>query len=94
MWVNLSMPRPDLSRLTSSRGGLVNYLADFDNFSHAIHARTSEGREKARACGVKLGHKPKLTDHQHEKRFAAATSKTTIDGATTWHDSAAMIQLS
>jgi DNA invertase Pin-like site-specific DNA recombinase len=29
-----------------------------------IRARTSEGREHAKARGVKLGRKPKLTDHQ------------------------------
>jgi len=29
-----------------------------------IRARTSEGRERAKARGVKLGRKPKLTEHQ------------------------------
>jgi DNA invertase Pin-like site-specific DNA recombinase len=29
-----------------------------------VRARTSEGRERAKARGVKLGRKPKLTDHQ------------------------------
>jgi DNA invertase Pin-like site-specific DNA recombinase len=29
-----------------------------------IRARTSEGRERAKARGVKLGRKPKLTPHQ------------------------------
>jgi hypothetical protein len=29
-----------------------------------IRARTSEGRERAKASGVKLGRKPKLTEHQ------------------------------
>ena len=29
-----------------------------------IHARTSEGRERAEARGVKLGRKPKLTERQ------------------------------
>jgi DNA invertase Pin-like site-specific DNA recombinase len=29
-----------------------------------IRARTGEGRERAKAPGVKMGRKPKLTDHQ------------------------------
>jgi len=29
-----------------------------------IRARTGEGRERAKANGVKMGRKPKLTDHQ------------------------------
>jgi hypothetical protein len=29
-----------------------------------IRTRTGEGRERAKARGVKLGRKPKLTDHQ------------------------------
>jgi hypothetical protein len=29
-----------------------------------IRARTSEGRERAKARGVKLGRKPKLTERQ------------------------------
>jgi hypothetical protein len=31
---------------------------------HLIRARTGEGRERAKANGVKMGRKPKLTDHQ------------------------------
>jgi DNA invertase Pin-like site-specific DNA recombinase len=37
-------------------------LAEFEK--ELIRARTSEGRERARARGVKLGRKPKLTEHQ------------------------------
>jgi DNA invertase Pin-like site-specific DNA recombinase len=29
-----------------------------------IRARTTEGRERAKARGVKLGRKPKMTEHQ------------------------------
>ncbi|MBV8457240.1 MAG: helix-turn-helix domain-containing protein, partial [Acetobacteraceae bacterium] len=29
-----------------------------------IRARTAEGRERAKARGVRLGRKPKLTEHQ------------------------------
>jgi DNA invertase Pin-like site-specific DNA recombinase len=37
-------------------------LAEFER--ELIRARTSEGRERAKAKGVKMGRKPKLTDHQ------------------------------
>jgi DNA invertase Pin-like site-specific DNA recombinase len=39
-------------------GGLAEFEKDL------IRARTSEGRERAKARGVKLGRKPKLTDHR------------------------------
>jgi DNA invertase Pin-like site-specific DNA recombinase len=39
-------------------GGLAEFERDL------IRSRTSEGRERAKARGVKLGRKPKLTDHQ------------------------------
>jgi DNA invertase Pin-like site-specific DNA recombinase len=37
-------------------------LAEFER--ELIRARTGEGRERAKAQGVKMGRKPKLTDHQ------------------------------
>ena len=37
-------------------------LAEFER--ELIRARTSEGRDRARARGVKMGRKPKLTPHQ------------------------------
>jgi DNA invertase Pin-like site-specific DNA recombinase len=39
-------------------GGLAEFERDL------IRARTAEGRERAKAGGVKLGRKPKLTPHQ------------------------------
>jgi DNA invertase Pin-like site-specific DNA recombinase len=39
-------------------GGLAEFERDL------IRARTSEGRERARVRGVKMGRKPKLTPHQ------------------------------
>ena len=39
-------------------------LAEFER--ELIRARTGEGRERAKANGVKMGRKPKLTDHQRE----------------------------
>jgi DNA invertase Pin-like site-specific DNA recombinase len=32
-----------------------------------IRARTGEGRERAKAKGVRMGRKPKLTDHQERE---------------------------
>jgi DNA invertase Pin-like site-specific DNA recombinase len=37
-------------------------LAEFER--ELIRARTGEGRERAKANGVKMGRKPKMTDHQ------------------------------
>ena len=42
-------------------GGLAEFERDL------IRARTSEGRERAKARGVKLGRKPKLTPHQQRE---------------------------
>jgi DNA invertase Pin-like site-specific DNA recombinase len=39
-------------------GGLAEFERDL------IRARTSEGRERAKARGLKLGRKPKLTEYQ------------------------------
>ena len=42
-------------------GGLAEFERDL------IRARTGEGRERAKARGVKLGRKPKLTPHQQKE---------------------------
>ncbi len=49
-------------------GGLAEFERDL------IRKRTAEGRERAKARGVKLGRKPKLTPHQQQeaRRRAAA----------------------
>jgi DNA invertase Pin-like site-specific DNA recombinase len=52
-------PRPACSGPPCSRG--VKTERDL------IRARTSEGRERAKARGVKLGRKPKLTPHQQRE---------------------------
>jgi DNA invertase Pin-like site-specific DNA recombinase len=39
-------------------GGLAEFERDL------IRARTGEGRERTKVCGVKMGRKPKLTPHQ------------------------------
>ena len=46
-------------------------LAEFER--ELIRARTGEGRERAKARGVKLGRKPKLTVHQKREATNAAT---------------------
>jgi DNA invertase Pin-like site-specific DNA recombinase len=45
-------------RRPPGRGGLAEFERDL------IRTRTSEGRDRAKARGVKLGRKPKLTEHQ------------------------------
>src|SRR5271166_1811472 len=42
-------------------GGLAEFERDL------IRARTSEGRERAKARGVRMGRKPKLTPHQRQE---------------------------
>ena len=48
-------------------GGLAEFERDL------IRARTGEGRERAKARGVKMGRKPKLTPHQKREASGAAT---------------------
>jgi DNA invertase Pin-like site-specific DNA recombinase len=43
-------------------------LAEFER--HLILARTSEGRQRAQARGVRFGRKPSLTDHQRQEALA------------------------
>jgi len=44
---------------------VLSGLADFER--DLIRARTGEGRERAKARGVKMGRKPKLTPHQRNE---------------------------
>src|SRR5690348_18047500 len=53
-------------------GGLAEFERDL------IRARTGEGRERAKARGVKLGRKPKLTEHQKRE----AIRRRDVDGET------------
>jgi DNA invertase Pin-like site-specific DNA recombinase len=52
---------------TSANGELVfTILAAIATYERRlIHARTSEGRKRAMADGIKFGRRPKLTPHQH-----------------------------
>jgi DNA invertase Pin-like site-specific DNA recombinase len=55
-WADTTTPHGRLILIVL--GGLAEFERDL------IRARTSEGRERAKARGVKLGRKPKLTEHQ------------------------------
>jgi DNA invertase Pin-like site-specific DNA recombinase len=66
----LKLPPKDVGRFgtraTTAHGRLIltvlGGLAEFER--ELIAARTGEGRERAKARGMKMGRKPKLTDHQ------------------------------
>jgi hypothetical protein len=53
------MPIPGSPRLAA--GVIYGFERDL------IRSRTGEGRERAKARGVKLGRKPKLTEHQRRE---------------------------
>src|ERR1700746_1363465 len=55
-WADTTTPHGRL--MLTVLGGLAEFERDL------IRARTGEGRERAKARGVKLGRKPKLTAHQ------------------------------
>jgi len=55
-WADTTTPHGRL--MLTVLGGLAEFEKDL------IRARTSEGRARAKARGVKLGRKPKLTEHQ------------------------------
>jgi DNA invertase Pin-like site-specific DNA recombinase len=63
---------------TTSHGRLMltvlDGLAEFER--DLIRTRTGEGRERAKARGVKLGRKPKLTVHQRQE----AIKRRDVDG--------------
>ena len=55
-WADTTTPHGRL--MLTVLGGLAEFEREL------IRARTGEGRERAKARGVKMGRKPKLTDHQ------------------------------
>jgi DNA invertase Pin-like site-specific DNA recombinase len=58
-WADTTTPHGKL--MLTILGG----LAEFER--HLILSRTDEGRQRAKARGVKFGRKPKLTKHQREE---------------------------
>jgi DNA invertase Pin-like site-specific DNA recombinase len=65
-WADTTTPHGRL--MVTVLGGLAEFERDL------IRTRTSEGRERAKARGVKLGRKPKLTEHQKREATAGVTS--------------------
>jgi DNA invertase Pin-like site-specific DNA recombinase len=61
-WADTTNPHGRL--LLTVLGGLAEFERDL------IRSRTGEGRERAKARGVKLGRKPKLTMHQIREALA------------------------
>jgi DNA invertase Pin-like site-specific DNA recombinase len=49
-------------RARAAYAGSARRLAEFER--ELIRARTGDGRERAKAQGMRMGRKPKLTDHQ------------------------------
>ncbi len=70
---------------------ILGGLAEFE--SELIRARTREGRERAKANGVKMGRKPKLTDHQKREAIKRrdARKETLREIAASYNVSAATI---
>lgn len=62
VWADTTTPHGRL--LLTVLGGLAEFEREL------ILARTSEGRERAKARGVKMGRKPKLTPHQRIEALA------------------------
>jgi DNA invertase Pin-like site-specific DNA recombinase len=61
-WADTTTPAGKL--MLTVLGGLAEYER------HLILARTSEGRQRAQARGVRFGRKPKLTVHQTQEALA------------------------
>ena len=51
-------------------------LAEFER--HLILTRTDEGRQRAKAKGIRFGRKPKLTKHQREEALARKRNEETL----------------
>jgi DNA invertase Pin-like site-specific DNA recombinase len=58
-WADTTTPHGRL--MLTVLGGLAEFEREL------IRARTGEGRERAKARGVKMGRKPKLTEHQRRE---------------------------
>jgi DNA invertase Pin-like site-specific DNA recombinase len=61
-WADTTTPHGRL--MLTVLGGLAEFEREL------IKARTGEGRERAKARGVRLGRKPKLTRHQKQEALA------------------------
>jgi DNA invertase Pin-like site-specific DNA recombinase len=61
-WADTTTPHGRL--MLTVLGGLAEFEREL------IRSRTSEGRERAKAKGVRMGRKPKLTHHQRQEAIA------------------------
>lgn len=61
-WADTTSPHGRL--MLTVLGGLAEFERDL------IRARTGEGRERAKANGVQMGRKPKLTPHQRKEALS------------------------
>jgi DNA invertase Pin-like site-specific DNA recombinase len=55
---------------------ILGGLAEFER--HLILSRTSEGRQRAKARGIKFGRTPKLTKHQREEALVRKRNGETL----------------
>ena len=55
---------------------ILGGLAEFER--HLILTRTDEGRQRAKAKGIKFGRKPKLTKHQREEALTRKRNEETL----------------
>ena len=69
-WADTTTPHGKL--MITVLGG----LAEFER--HLILTRTDEGRQRAKAKGIKFGRKPKLTKHQREEALARKRNGETL----------------
>lgn len=61
------LDKPWLDLTTPMGKGILAFLSALaEDERERITRRANEGREIAKACGVKFGRKPKLTDHQRD----------------------------
>jgi len=71
-WADTTTPHGRL--MLTVLGGLAEFEREL------IRSRTSEGRERAKARGVKLGRRPKLTAHQQQEAKARRAQGETAAG--------------
>ena len=82
-WADTTTPHGRL--MLTVLGGLAEFERDL------IRARTGEGRERAKARGVRMARPPKLTSHQQREAIRRRDGDTLADIARSYNVSAATI---
>ena len=83
-WADTTTPHGRL--MLTVLGGLAEFEREL------IRSRTSEGRERAKARGVVMGRRPKLTSHQRQEAIARRDAgETLVDIARSYNVSHSMI---